>query len=269
MNNAVRTALSRIHQQIPPEILNATFMAGLQSDFPTTLDDQIMKLVIDAYLRQDCNLFGGRTIQIALLGSYHEPSANTRTQVNSGTGPFSIYRIPPEERFFESLVEVQGIQYPTPHGNGDGYGREGQGGTLCAANQALLNSHNGGGRSPTPTVELMQGDVIRLHPGGYTHQDWVLSCRVAHDENMTNLNPSTIDIFAKAAVLAAKIYIYTNLIVKIDRGVIRGGSELPTIRAIVEGWGDLTAEYSETLDLFSGSTMMDVQRFASYAKFAL
>ena len=271
MNNAIKHALSSIKKQIPPAILDLVFKQKFAKArrSPITLDQSIINEVILKNVQPDCNLVGGRPTQIALQQSWHEEALMDTSYINSGTGPYSIYRIPAEARRDAPITEVTHIQYPMPYGNGESYGRSQAGGTICDANQALLDSHTAGGLSPTPTVELLQGDLIRLHPGGYAHLDWVLNCKVGYDENMTNLNSSAIRSFGRLCILATKQVIYRELIVDMDRGFIEGGAEVTSIKGIVEQWADLEEQYQEELKTYFGANVLDVQTAAIFLKHML
>lgn len=268
MYNAMRVAVERVMMQIPPQILQLAFLRNLPYQ-GLSLQQRVIDEVINKRVRTDCNLVGGKTIQVTLQSNYHEPTVADLSQINSGTGIFSIYRIPPEARQFCDIVAVHHLQYPMPHGNGYGPPRGSTMNPLCAASQELFNSHTGGGTSPTPTAEPLQGDLVRIHPGAYVHIDWVLSCRVAYDENMTNLNPSAIDTFAKLAVLATKMYIYNNLIVELDQGFIQGGAEIQSIRNIVETYSNLEEEYYQLIPEHFQANVVDIQRFGTFMKHML
>jgi hypothetical protein len=272
MNNAINYAISQVKQQVPYQILDLVFVKKNMHRFavlrPITLDQSLIDTIVIGIVRKDCNLVGGRPMQTALQQTWHEATLQTMSHINSGSGPYSIYRIPEEERLSCPITEVMHAQYPQPYGNGESYGRNYGGGTICDAAKALLDSHTGGG-APRPIVELLQGDLVRLHPGGYSHVDWVITYKVAYDENMTNLNSSAIRSFARLAVLATKRYIYNQLIIDIDRGFIEGGAEIPMIRQIVESWNGLDQDYQEELNKYFGANVLDVTTAAVVLKYML
>ena len=269
MNNAIKIALGRVKKQIPHAVLDIVFVQKQSAPRPITLDQSIINTIVMKIVQPDCNLVGGRPTQIALKQSWHETALQDTSYINAGIGPYSIYRVPAEARKDAPITEVTHVQYPMPYGNGESYGRSQAGGTICDASTALLNSHTGGGLSPTPTAELLQGDLVRLHPGGYAHIDWVLNCKVGYDENMTNLNTSAIQSFARLVVTATKQYIYNSLIIDLDRGFIEGGAEVTSIKNIVEPWVDLEEGYQEELKTYFGANMLDVTTAAILLKHML
>jgi hypothetical protein len=270
MNDAMRVSMTRIKSQIPNQILEIAFRKKDAGPFANlSIDEQILDEVVRERVMTDCNLMGGRTTQISLAVSMWEQTVDTHSQINSGTGPFSIYRIPADRRENCDILEIHHTHYPMPYGNGVATNRIATGGTMCAHSKNLLNSHTAGDTIQTPTAELLQGNVIRLHPGSFAHIDWVVTCRLAYDENMTNLNSSAINSFAKLCILAVKQHIYNNLIINLDAGFIQGGAEITNFRTIIEQWSDLNPEYLEELDVYFGANFMDIQRIGPLLKYMI
>lgn len=270
MNNAIEIALKRIKTQIPRQILEVAFQKKDAGPFANlSLDQQILSEVVRGRVMDDCNLMGGRTTQISLSSSMWEKTLNTRSHINSGTGPFSIYRIPADVREGCDILEVHHVQFPMPYGNGVSTGRIQEGGTICAASANLLNSHTAGDVIQTPTAELLTGNLVRMHPGSYAHIDWVLTCRLAYDDNMTNLNSGAINSFAKLCVLATKKHVHNKLIILLDAGFIQGGAEITSFRNLIDDWKDIESEYLEELDIYFGANLMDIQRIAPILKYMI
>lgn len=269
MSNAIPIALTRIKHMVPPEILRIAFQPKQEHVWNNiSIEQQIVKDVINSRVRVDCNLLGGKTIQVSLTGSMLEPVVNTNSQVNSGTGSFSLYRVPPEQRDYCDISEVHRVMYPLPNAGGHPNPTV-QGGTICAYENELINSKTGGGIPATPTPELISGDLIRLHPGGHTQIDWVLVCRVAYDEAFNGLNGSSIDAFAELCVLAVKMYVYNNLIIQLDRGFVEYGMDITSVRQIIEQWSDLNDTYIERVNKFCAGNLMDLQRIGPLIKYMI
>jgi hypothetical protein len=197
-----------------------------------------------------------------------EPITNTFTQRNSGEGPFSIYRVPPDKRNNCDITEIHRVMWPLPNAGGFAT-RTPYGATICDYSNELINSRTGAGIPPTPTGEILTGDLIRLHPAGFSHIDWVVVCRVAYDESMNHLNGSSIDAFAEMCVIATKMFIYNQLIIEIDRGYVEFGMDIVSVRQIIEPWSDLNDLYREKVNKFCNGNMMDIQRIGPLLKYAL
>lgn len=269
MSNAIPIALTRIKHQVPPQILQIAFSPRQQHAWNNmSMEQEIVTKVINSRVRTDCNLLGGKTVQISLLGTMLELTTVTASQMNSGTGQFSIYRIPPDQRDYSDITEVHRVMYPLPNAGGHATYTS-SGSSMCAFQNELINSRTGGGIPPTPTPELLAPDLVRLHPGGHNQIDWVLVCRVAYDEAFNSLNGSSIDAFAELGVLATKMYIYNNLIIQLDRGFVEYGMDIASVRQIIEPWGDLNELYQEKVSDFCNGNMMDIQRVGPLLKYMI
>lgn len=267
MSNAIPIALTRVKHMIPPQILQLAFRPKQQHMWNNiSVEQSITKDVINSRVRTDCNLLGGKTIQVALTGDMLEQTQMTTSHVYSGTGIYSIYRIPPDKRDYCDITEVHRIKYPNPMGGG-GVVSSNQGGTICDVVREVVDSRLGGGLDATPVPELLAGDLIRLHPGGNANIVWVLVCRVAYDESFNSLNSSSIDAFAELCVLATKMYIYNQLIIDLDRGYVEYGMDIASVRQIIEPWSDLNETYREKVDDFCNGNMMDIQRIGPLLKY--
>lgn len=273
MINAINVAIGRIHQRIPKEILELAFSSNTLDGYMSRLREE----VFDKFVIVDCNIGGGKTVEIELDSSWEEKVTDNKV---------TFYRIPPEIRDHRDIVEVHRIQHSI-HGNlavagmgDDLLGYVGMPTSVCDHGAAakfamsdMLESKTGIGGFPykptTPIVELVSGDLIRLSPPIYRTIRWLLICRLAFDSEMTNLNSDAIDVFANLAVLACQMKCYTNLIIKLDTGMKEFGSDIPSIRDIVSNWSDLNDTYHETKNKFLKACSLDIQRIAPIIKYAL
>lgn len=273
MINAINIGLGRIHQRIPKEILELAFSSD-------TLDGYMSRLrkeVFDDFIIVDCNIGGGKTVQIELKRSWEEETTD---------GKIAFYRIPPEARDNRDIIEVHRIQHNIYGGiaaagvEGDLVGYVGiptsvydHGSAIQFSMSDMLESKTGIGGFPykpnVPIVEVVSGDLIRLSPPNYRTIDWLLICRLAFDREMTNLNSDAIDVFGNLAVLACQMKCYTNLIVKMDTGMKEFGSDVPAIRDLVSNWGDLNDTYHEMKNKFLRACSLDIQRISAIIKYAL
>jgi hypothetical protein len=273
MHNAVQAALNRIKFNIPREILELAF-SGVNGKFnpfaaPPNIDNAIINNVLKAKVFPDCNLMGGKTVQFSLLQSWWEKTSFTQTDFHTANGYYGIYRVPLSVTDGRPIVEINHVQSPAPYSIDPSMRNVAQSCLVAGAVNNVTNSYTAGDVSRRPVAELLQGNIIRIHPGGMEHVDWVVTCRVAYDENMSNLNSSAIDSFADLALLATRIYIYNYLVIKIDRGYIENGAELTSIKNIVEQWGSLEDAYKTRLNDYFGGNVMDIQRVGTFLKLML
>ena len=260
MNNVIDKILTEIRFNIPEEILKLGFMPSDANAYDSvlSLDELMLTTVIRARVLKDANIYGGKTKDIVLRPEYREKLTRNRDDAQMNTGPFSLYRIPADERENSPISEVHHLIY---RGNYAGYvpntnGWQG-GVNLMTLGNAILDSHTFASMPPRPKVELLSGDLVRLIPSQHSQEIWVMTCRICYDENFTNLNTSAINPLADLCVCAVKSYIYNRLIIQLDRGQIEAGTEIGTFKSIIEGWSDQYDRYKELLDLFRGSILLD------------
>ncbi len=272
MHNAIDIGIRRIEQFIPNSILQSALANSEYVNFG--LRNAIQDDIITDVVMSDCNLGGGKTLHIPLLLEYHEPLSDEL---------YGVYRIPIEVTGGREIVEVHRLLH-NPRNHKSFYSHSGglnpftmgmNSDPYCMYKQAvpmamhdMVASKTGiGDHIDTPSVELLQGGLIRLHPGPRTHIDWLLTCRVAYDSNMTNLNSEGIDKFADVCLVAAKIFCYNKLIIKLDIGAIQLGSEIGSIKDIISDWSDLGEEYREKVNYFHKANSLDLQRIGSLIQY--
>lgn len=259
MINAIDIALRHIHAEIPPAILKTTFVNM------SSVDQEIKHAVIYKYVIPDCNLKGGKVTDIELKADW---------AVSVGNSNYGLFKIPPEAREYKNIIEVHEVTVkhynlatglptamfspPIQHP----LGPLDHAPAMIYATNNMLNSKTGFANIPQrPIAESLEGNMVQLHPTPVTFTPWVLVCRIAYDNEMTNLNTGAISAFADLCVKAVKRYCYTQLIVGIDSGQILFGSELPSIRNILSGWENIQTEYRESIDSFIQGTFTDMRRF--------
>jgi len=269
MNNAVDASLNRIINTLPKFVLKIAF------DNELGIANAIHQKVIEEIVLIDCNMCGGTTIQIDLKKAWNE--------MVKDEAPFTVYRIPPEARDNREIVEVHRLQY-TPRNRPAYFSYTGAVqstilyqhdprvhlSALDKAQQTMLTSKSGIGGSPTtPHVQLLHGEMIRLHPSPRAHIDWTLTCRVAYDPEMMNLNSEAIDRFAEICTTATKIYCYNNLIENLDIGFIKHGAEISAVKNQIEKWDGLGDIYRDQVTAFSKAASLDIMRIANIIQYAL
>lgn len=263
MNNAVSTSIRRIKLLIPNDILEI----ALKEHSLFGIEHAIQDVIIAGTVVPDCNLSGGNTIQIPLLAEYAE-------HLNDES--YSVYRIPPSARSNRNIVEVCRVQHD-PVDRPAGFAYLGAAQTQSAhsyspymhapamgrAMESMVSSKSGMSRTPrVPIAKKLQGDLIQLLPSPEAFIPWLITCRVEYDNAMTNLTSEAVDRFAELALVAAKTYCYTTLILKIDQGYKEFGADIPAIRDIISKWDDLEELYREKLLSFNSAEATDIERAA-------
>jgi hypothetical protein len=262
MINAVECGINNIKNMIPNFILDLAF----ENEEDLDIEYSIHKNVIENMVLLNCNMVGGKTIQIDLKKEWYEPVKDEAM--------CTVYRIPSEFRDNKKIIEVHRVQY-TPRNRPAYFAYSGavQSAAMFRhdprvhlsavekAQQVMLSSKSGiGGSMATPHPEVLHGDLIKLHPSPRIHIPWVLTCRIEYDNEMTNLNSEAVEKFAKLCVTATKIYCYNNLIEKVDIGFIKHGVEIPAVKEQINKWEGLESVYDEQVTAFSKAASLDMQR---------
>lgn len=267
MINGNDIALRNIEAQIPARILELVF--GTDNNAP--IHENIKKDVIYKTVLPDCNLAGGKVLQIELQKEWARPLPQD---------PYSLFEIPLEARAGRNIVEVHEISQKIGRGPGTFHDQVNMnGGSMGSANLELnCGSPNGqymleatsrmlaskttgvGGGYKYPIPEVM-GNMVKLHPSPTYFLPWTLTLRVCYDREMTNLNSSAIDKYAAVCVVATKRYCYNHLVIKLNAGFVEFGTELSSVKDIISQWSDLTELYEQYRISFSQATTMDMRRF--------
>lgn len=247
MYSPVNKALFEVRQRIPKEILNRVF--GNNSYYnqynTTSVDDQILSLVIRPRVMVDCNIVGGEEVLIDLSNIPPDlPYQNTY-----------VFRIPKSFTKNKSIVSVLSVNTNYAHPNGmyssmnTGYLNTGATdiNALSALGMHALNS-----ASPIPVVNfsdisLVAENTIVIKNIPNLSRNLTLRCMVSNDENLSNLQPRTLLNFSDLVVLAVKAFIYNEYIIRLDVGEIHAGQNLGVFKDIIEEYKDANEMYGTYL----------------------
>lgn len=270
MSKALDLALTHVQLAIPREVLGLAFMRREPYEATYPMEQMILERVIRGIVRKEANIYGGKMKKIVLLPKYREDMKYDVADAHMYTGPFSIYRIPPEEREGQAIVDVHGVTYKgnyagyVPHANGWAGGAN-----ISTIGASVIDSHTFASAPPRPNVTLLSGDLVRLNPSQHSTIIWVLSCRIGYDENFTNLNPQSIQSFVELCVAATKMYIYRELVVPLEKGYIESGYEISSIKTEVDRYSDAYDRYKECLEQFIGGLNLDNERLTELLPYLL
>lgn len=268
MNNALNVALMRIHTEIPEEILELMFTKREVWEKDYTVDQMLIEHVIRYRIRTNMNIFGGKIKEILLRPEYMEDMHFNKDDGIVLTGPFSIYRIPPEELEGQDLIDVVQVRYAAQYQSPHVFSQlHGYGNTLSGFGHSILESHTFTNSPPKPNVECLNGNLVRLIPSQRATLVWVLVCRITVDKDFTNLSTSQIDTFAKLAVATTKMIAYNKLIVSLDRAYVEAGQEISAIKMIVDPWSDMATRVQELEDELAGASLLDPKTFLEFAEY--
>lgn len=261
MNNPIEIALTRIKSVIPAEILEYAFQKRelYQEVYP--IDQMILDKVIRYRVLKDMNISGGLHKYIPLRREYLEKLERTKDDFRMITGPYGLYRIPPEARENRPITEVISVEYyGSYYGHGPTNFSYPNGINYQGLSWSILESHTLGSSPPKPTVILESGDLVKMIPAAHSHLLWVLNCRLAFDDDLTNLNSSAINPFADLCVIATKAYIQKTVVIPMDKAYIQGGYALGKFGSIIESYSSAEQEYNEALQKLERAMALDPNR---------
>ena len=261
MNNPTQIVMLRISQGIPLPILKIA-IKKFNSDNHTsyTVTSFIQEHIMTRVVLPEANLSGGNLKTIPLKNEYLEMTPGDHGGYAGDDGPYSLFRIPPEVRDNKPISNIVSVQYPynTYLGGGINSSDIGLGG-YCLADQLdeVLNSYTLARPRNHPTARLLSGDLVRISPTQYSVQNWLMTCRIDFDSSFTNLHDHAIPVLADLVLYATRQWIYTNLLIDIDRAAMETGADIGTIKTIIESYSDSAQQYTETLKLWRGVSFLE------------
>lgn len=254
-------AITKVCTEIPPQILEVAINhANKKFHESNNLTEFIINKIINFRVLKDCNLTAGQVKTIPLQVGWIEEMPSDHKSFAGDDGPWTVYRIPPEARDNKAISQVMTVQFPyiTYQSTGIANADVASGGySLVDQIDQVINSHTLATPRNHPVVTLLSGDLVKLTPSQYTRQNWLLTCRINYDETFNNLHDAAVPILSKMVMLATKQWIYTNLIIDIDRAVQETGIDIGTFRSIIESYNDAGTQYDEQFLLWRGTSSMD------------
>lgn len=241
--NPILYALNHLRHSIPQDILhlafsprsavNPTVRWGNNNDF-SSLDHQIRDKVIEGRVNLDCDLVGGTQVAIDLRGvSYEQYDMRSR-----------VFRIPYERSGGRRIVSVQTLNYLNYNGMPSYH--HGTGDQLLQASMDMYYAVASMPIVSTANCQLIGDNVVLVQDNVQQFSDQLaMTCLVENDSEMSNLNPGAYMHYAKLVELATKAYIYIQLSIRIDEGVLHAGMNLGRIREFVDGYSDANEMYQE------------------------
>jgi hypothetical protein len=235
--NAVSSAINSLKYRIPPQVLKEVFVENVHHwrQVPVSIDEQILNKVIKSRVLSDCNLVGGIEAVISLDGCPSE----TIDDINV------IYYIPKEKtqgRVISSVLNVNTQAFLSSLYTGG----------LNTTNTTMLANRMGMSVSQPPyvstaRVQLVAENTILVSETSYIFNYQSIRVILSDDEYMSNLQIRSVPSFMKLVELAVKSYIYNELIIKIDMGLIKAGQEIGRFREVVDSYSDAEQMYQDYL----------------------
>lgn len=238
--NIMTKSIDYVKSRIPPLILAEAFTKNKYGYGFTarTIDSQIMDLVIRPRVLVDCNLVGGHEVIIDLTHAEWE-------RVDDVT---HVIRVPKKIMNNQSIMSVLHLMYMDPTKQTP-YGMAGilSGNAVLRLSQQILDALAPLPSMSTATLELIAENTFMIKDNTILPMTCYLRCIVTQDQNLSTIRPRYYVQFCKLVEYAVKAHIYNNLIVSLDEGYMKGGSELGVVKNIIEGYADMADMYDEYL----------------------
>ena len=262
--------LSQIRQSIPNEILQLAFKPR---KYATTIEQRIIKEIIEGPILLDTNLVGGKRRDIYLNASWRMDIDRSVDSSLLGDGiESSFYLVPPEARENRNISSVigvtpfQGIALSGSGINGSGPGSFGNNATGMLSE--LINTRTFSNDAATPQITLEGTNIIRLYPEMLV-EGLAISVFLEFDSEFLNCNQSTIYALRNLCLCAVQRYIATTLRVSIDESEVVAGMEIGVIKSLVDEYNELGKDYNNLLMKVKGSMSYDARSFSRIVSYAI
>lgn len=248
--DAIRKAISEVKFRIPKAILEKTFINRYSSWSPpdqTSVDEQILSLVVKPRVLVDCNIVGGTQVLIP-IGDLPADRPDPNTLV------FRVPKTRTQGRSINSVLHVAFMSQSQGAAWGSTMGLGGAGNYDQNENTALTGAMTGVMAAvdkipvtSTASAILIGENVVMVRDVMNFPINSYLRCILANDENLNNIQIRSYHSFAKLVEFAVKSYIYNTLVIEIDTAELQGGFNLGMFKTVMESYSDSEQNYQDYL----------------------
>lgn len=256
--NVIKKAIEEVKYRIPRQLLEKVFIDGSASwreGSRTTLENQILDLVVRPRVMEDCNLVSGTEVLINLNGLTQQKPTDWMTVIHipkDRTDGRSITTV--LEVCFYSASAIAGLTsggYAGMGGYTSGTGFDlTQTSAMTTALGAVVSAVDTIPLIGTTRADLISENTILIKSGNMLTAATFLRCILAEDENFSNIPISIYREFAKLVEFAVKAYIYNQLIIEIDTAELRFGQAVGAFKDVFSGYSDAEQNYQDQLNLW-------------------
>lgn len=236
--DALTKAISEIKFNIPIEILNEVFIKRLLNNrmTPTNIDNEILAMVIRPRVLVDCDLMGGIEIYVNLAGV---PFVQTNLYTN-------VYRIPKSLTQGRPITSVLNITFNDPT-NLSTYGNNATNQTSIALQvaQGVMDAQGAIPLTSTADVQLIGENTIMVKDLITIPTNCYLRCKIAHDDRLNHLQPTSYLQFAQLCEYAVKSFIHNYLVIRMGSGQLQAGQLLGPFKDQVDAMSDAEQNYKD------------------------
>lgn len=250
--NPIDVAIQYIKREIPSIILNEVFTPRRYDPARTeyyrdnalghSLEHQLEALIVRGWVGLDLNLCSGTTDHIDL----------STAQVDQIDPWNRVYTIPDRVTAGRTITSTYGVSfseggYESALVNNSMDARCGSS-EITSAARGVLDSHRSVPMVSTARVQLVGHNIVLISDNIIDARRLWLHCQLTHEPDFTNISAAYRMTFGQLAALAAKAYIYRELPIQIEEGMIRSGGTISRVREYVDGYSDALTMYYELLE---------------------
>lgn len=231
---------------IPKQILEYAFQPT-RARFGTrmhSLEEEIRRLIIDERVLIDIGLRSGTEIRIPLDSCRCEA-------VDRLTYVYYIEPHQTQNRTINQLSYVS-VGYGSWTGSAssynDGVGGYVGGSTMGRNVSSMVNAASGPVLVSSSDLNLVGHNAVMVRFNNAFGRNLILTCRVADDDQLTSIRPTVFPEFAQLVLAATKSYLYNNLLIEVDEGLLQGGQQLGAFRDVLSNYQDAEEQYMRLLD---------------------
>lgn len=240
--NPITYALNMLRMHIPYDILHHVFITAdnHKDHYPIALDARIRDKVIDSRVRVDCNLMGGTETFLSLQQSQIE-------QIDPFT---AVVTFPKHLTQGRTITRVFAVGYmggafgnASAIAGGTFGGNFNQGSLPMSVGMAALDAQSSIPMTTTAMCNLIGENTIMVKDSMVISNMMSLHCWLEMDANMNHLQPPSYPKFAQLVLYAVQAYIYTKMMIPMNRAYIEGGRELSSFNEIVSSYAEANELY--------------------------
>ena len=220
---AIPYLIDCIKREIPPQLLAYTLTPPtMLGRLTPSLDHMIASKIIQDWLLKDCDIIGGREVNIDLASCIQR-------NVEGGL----IVEVPAGALAGQTITSVLSV--------GLGYANNaGSSGTAGAIVSVLTPT----GSAITYRVQVVGPNTVFLEGGNLVGPAF-MRCIISNSNDFSNIAQRALLLLGDMAVQAAKAYIYTNRVIEVQEAAIRAGVELSVYSSLIDGYSDAHTIYKE------------------------
>lgn len=262
MAGAVQYIVKYIKTRIPKKVLELGFCKrDMVADLYTSLDDKIIKNVINDILKVDLNLNGGVYITIPLSRCLIDRVRGTNNYV------VTVPKALTEGRSIISPLNLSVVSVLT---TGNFFWSSSNSPESVRLADKMFKGVSSTPYLTTARLQLIGDNVIACFEPSYFLPQTILRCEIENNENLDNVRPQFYKFLGEIGLECCKMFLYNNNIIELNLGYISGGYEISSVKEEIENYKESFEKYDELLKKWRKlSVMNDRERLAKLITYSV